>query len=115
MNAPRRPCINPRCRRTFKRETGEPEAMEVCCGKCWRLLPVRLTRRYKALRARDRRIDRQVKKLQRQGRGARPSRLETLTAQINRLHEANWREIHDFFHPTEKPVGLDTFLEEMLL
>lgn len=110
----RRSCINPRCRRTFRREPGEPEGWEVCCGKCWRLLPVALTRRYRALRARDRKIDRRVKKLLR-GASARPGQLESLNDQITRLFAANWLAIKAFFHPTERPAGLDAFLEEMNL
>ncbi|MGD9868946.1 MAG: hypothetical protein AB7U38_13180 [Hyphomicrobiales bacterium] len=110
----RRPCINPRCRRTFRREPGEPEGWEVCCAKCWRLLPRTLTRRYRALRARDRRIDRRVKKLL-VGVPVRPAQLAILNDQLTRLFAANWLAIRAFFHPTEKPAGLDAFLEEMNL
>jgi hypothetical protein len=107
-------CINPKCGRTFKREPGQPDSYSVCCGKCWRLLPAKLTRRYKALRVRDRRIGRLAKR-KRTGIFNTAHQLAVMGGQIDRLHDANWQAICAFFRPVDKPQGLDAFLEEMNL
>lgn len=106
---PRTPCLNPRCGRTCKQEhPGE----EMVCGKCWKTLPVSLTRRYKALKARDRRIDRLARR-KRTGIYNTPYQLSIMAQQHDRLWCANWNRIRAFFQTPDKPEGLDTFLEEM--
>lgn len=108
-HTPRTPCLNPRCGRTFKQErVGE----EVVCGKCWRALPVRLTRRHKMLRARNRKLDRLAKR-KRKGERATPRQLWRIGMMYDRAWEKNWQEIRAQFVGDEKPEGMDAFLEEM--
>ena len=103
-------CINPRCRRTASVEK-HPHSSEIVCAKCWKLLPRRLTRRYRTLSARDRKLDRRVQRVL-VGKGFRPRQIFTMRGQLDRLMDANWSSIRAFFHPTEKPEGLEAFLEE---
>ncbi len=104
------PCINPRCRRTAAREK-HPNANEIVCGKCWRLLPKALTRRYRELLNRNRRIIR-ISKRKRSGIYNTPYQLEIMDDQLSRLMDSNWRAIRAFFIAPEKPAGIEAFLEE---
>lgn len=110
-------CLNPQCRRTFKRDGDEP--YEVCCSKCWKLLPVSLTRRYRALKQRDRRIGRLFRRERKAGGDPNSTvmsgRMSIVAVQIIHAKQVNWQRIHDFFHPVETPAGLAAFLEEMNL
>jgi len=107
-------CVNPRCRRTFKREPGDADDSETCCGKCWRLLPAALTRRYKQLRRRYRKIDRLHTRVRRhRSPHVHGRQVFLIDMTIRRQFEANWTAIRNFFRPVDKPEGLDAFLEEV--
>ena len=97
--------MNPRCQRTAPQER-HPDCSEMICGKCFRMVPDSLRRRHKQWWRRERRLKRLLKK-------ATP-------AQVNRIETLHYRAgdrignaLYAFFHPTEKPEGLDRFLEEM--
>jgi hypothetical protein len=114
----RTPCLNPRCRRTFKSEhVGET----VVCGKCWKLLPVAARQRDKQLRRRMRLIERMAAKgneFRRRGRHhGQPSvgapQAYTMGAKFDRLWHRHWDRVTAFFLAPEKPTGLDAFLEEV--
>jgi hypothetical protein len=106
MTSGRIPCINPRCRRTFK-----DEGTEVVCGKCFRTLP-------EALRVEFRRCWREHRNWER--RAVRTSdeieaqRKRAVSERFGRLIHRLWEDqIKPFFTAPEKPAGLDVFLEEM--
>ena len=88
------PCINPRCRRTAA-DSGQHE--QICCGKCWKLVPLTWRRRHKRLNA-------AIRQFERRGRDA--SRLEY-------LHAMNWRRIWVYFNKPDKPEGIDNFIDEI--
>lgn len=99
------PCINPKCRRTAK---DDGLNTQICCHKCWKLLPVHLTRRYKTLRCLYRSRERLC------------TRTDNHTNRINlirceKLCDANWRRIWDYFNRPKAPEGLERFLEEQRL
>ena len=93
-------CINPRCNRTFKREHPDDE---IICGKCFKLCPVE-RRRYKALK-------RKVNQAKRWPHKWTDAKLD----QLYRLFHKNWARMKRRFYEPEKPMGLDSFLEEMNL
>lgn len=108
MSVGRTPCINPRCRRTFKADDG---GSEVVCGKCFRTLPgaVRAAHRgyWREIRKWDRRITRTGDELK---IGRMRAVRDTLSMRLN-MH---WDTvIKPFFLAPEKPEGLDAFLEEV--
>jgi len=118
MSELRAPCLNPRCRRTFR---CEHEGETVICRKCWMLLPMAVRQRDKQLRRRLRLIKRMFEKgtdYRRRGRhfGA-PHRgtpqAYTMGVKFDRLWDRHWARVRSFFLAPEKPVGLDTFLEEL--
>lgn len=104
------PCLNPRCGCTFARKPEHTEDSEICCRKCWKLVPKRLTDRYRALRSRDRKCVRLLKKTRRVDAMVHSNRMHRLLAELMRR---NWADIHNFFHAPEKPEGLDNFIEEI--
>ncbi|EBU7498145.1 hypothetical protein DK058_25050 [Salmonella enterica subsp. enterica serovar Typhi] len=103
----RAPCINPRCRRTFKQEH---DGQEVICGKCFRALPqaLRLTHRrcWREIRKWHRRILRTIDPL-------RARRMHVILDRWGARLDANWELIRKAVTAPEKPDGLDAFLEEM--
>ena len=108
MTADRIPCINPRCRRTFKREHGSSETV---CGKCFRGLPAEV-------RSEHRRYWREIRKWNR--RIARTSdeirirRMRAIRDRFSFLLNRHWEtEIKRRLTATEKPEGIDAFLEEV--
>lgn len=103
------PCLNPPCRRTAPADKYEP-GDEIVCGKCWKLLPPRLTARYKALKRRDRRLDRLALKGRHQSRGPQ---WERVTSLFTAAQGRNWAAIRACFLQPEKPVGLEAFLDEV--
>lgn len=109
MNSDRIPCINPSCRRTAPREKHEDDE-EIVCAKCWKLLPKRLTVRYRALRKREKKllklIDRKVARHE-----ISSDRINDISHSLWQQMRANWVEIRSFFLRPEKPEGLDSFLE----
>lgn len=116
----RTPCLNPRCRRTFKREhNGET----VVCGKCWKLLPASWRARDKQLRRRMKLVDRmETKGPNHRRRGRKFGQPEKGTPQawsmgskLCRLWDRHWSRIRAFFLSPEKPAGLEAFLEEIRL
>ncbi len=118
MTESRTPCLNPRCRRTFKQEH---EGETVVCRKCWMLLPAAWRARDKQLRRRMRLIDRMSEKgtaYPRRGRKhGQPDRgapqAYTMGMKVGRLWDRHWDRIRAFFLASDKPEGLDAFLEEV--
>lgn len=112
------PCLNPRCRRTFKREHDDETAV---CGKCWKLLPVTVRDRYKQLRRRSRVIDRlEAKGDAHRRRGRRHGQPDkgvpqsyTMRWQHDRLWRRLWDWIEAFYLRPERPAGIESFLEEI--
>lgn len=106
------PCINPRCRRTAPADKYEP-GTQIICGKCWKLVP-------ESLRKRDRYLWRHHRKLERyRKRGLDPieaNRVDRLIDQVEGHLHSHWGQIRAcFIGDSEKPEGLDAFLEEMNL
>lgn len=104
----RTPCINPRCRRTFKADDGNGE---VICGKCFRTLPeaVRMEHRgyWREIRMWERRIARTGDEL-------KIVKMRNIVARLSWLLGAHWdREIKARMVSPAKPEGLDAFLEEI--
>lgn len=118
MTGARTPCINPRCRRTFK---DEHEGETVVCRKCWLLLPASLRARDKQLRRRMRLIERMsAKGVQHRRRGRKFGHPDkgapqafTMGNKFGRLWDIHWARIRAFYIAPEKPEGLDAFLEEV--
>ncbi|MDA4845967.1 hypothetical protein [Hoeflea poritis] len=96
------PCINPKCGRTGP---DDGSCSQICCGKCWKLLPVHLTRRYKKLRRLLRSCERRYAKIDNH-----TNRIDVIRCE--KLCDANWRRIWKYFNRPEQPEGLDRFLEE---
>jgi hypothetical protein len=104
----RTPCINPRCRRTFKADDG---GSEVICGKCFRTLPAEVRnehRRYwREIRKWDRRITRTADEL-------KIARMREIRDRLAWRLSLHWdREIKARMLAPDKPEGLDAFLEEV--
>ncbi|MER8616042.1 hypothetical protein NKG99_04175 [Mesorhizobium sp. M1409] len=102
------PCINPRCRRTFKREH---ESQEIICGKCFRMLPDATRREHRGfwreLRKWDRRIARTSDEL-------KAVRMRAIRERISFNLGLHWdAHIKAPLLAPDKPAGLDTFLEEV--
>lgn len=102
------PCVNPRCRRTFKRDPG---SAEMICGKCFQCLPTEVRgehRRYwREIRKWDRRIMRTSDEL-------KIARMRTISERYSDLLNRHWdKEIKARFVAPDKPEGLDAFLEEV--
>ncbi|TIT43736.1 MAG: hypothetical protein E5W76_05455 [Mesorhizobium sp.] len=102
------PCINPRCRRTFKREH---ESQEIICGKCFRMLP-------EAVRSAHRGFWREIRKWDRRmARTADELKIVRMRAVRNTLSMRlglHW-DVHikaPLLAP-DKPAGLETFMEEI--
>lgn len=118
MTEARTPCLNPRCRRTFKQEH---EGETVVCRKCWILLPASWRARDKQLRRRMRLIDRMsAKGVQHRRRGRKFGHPDkgapqafTMGIKFDRLWDRHWDRIRAFYLAPEKPEGLDAFLEEV--
>lgn len=107
MTDARTPCINPRCRRTFKRE----DDAEVICGKCFRDLPKEVIAEHRGywreIRKWDRRIARTSDEL-------KIIRMRAIRDRISQRLGDHWdEEIKARFLRPEKPEGLDAFLEEV--
>lgn len=113
MTARRISCCNPRCGRTARANPDAGPDAEICCQKCWKLLPRSLVKRYRELRRRERKVRRAVEsRLYRHPPESR-AQLDRVRGRINRALDANWQAIHDFFRPVDKPDGLAAFLEEV--
>lgn len=112
MTSPARvPCVNPRCRRTAPFCANDTEA-DVICGKCWRSLPHALRTRYQQLQRRQKRMLRLIERRIDKGT-IRPELVVLLEQQFERRCAENWRTIRAFFAPTDRPAGLDGFLQEI--
>lgn len=101
------PCINPRCRRTFKQER---EGEEVICGKCFRMLPAEIRsehrRIWREIRKWDRRITRTADML-------KAARMHDIRARWAARMDENWAQIRALTINPVKPEGLDAFLQEV--
>lgn len=102
-------CINPACRRTAPAD-GKHDS--ICCRKCWRLLPVELTNRYRQLKSRNRRLMRHVDRRIAQGSISRAT-IDRVGFMVCAAMERNWDAIRAYFVRPEKPVGLEGFLQEV--
>jgi hypothetical protein len=106
-SADRIPCINPRCRRTFKAE-GDTEFI---CGKCFRMLPETVRKEHRGYWREIRKWDRRIT---RTGDELKIVRMRAIRERVSRQCTHHWdQEIKPFFHAPEKPAGLDAFLEEV--
>ncbi|RWP82605.1 MAG: hypothetical protein EOR12_31895 [Mesorhizobium sp.] len=101
-------CINPRCRRTFKREH---EHQEIICGKCFRMLPEAVRKEHRGfwreIRKWDRRIARTSDEL-------KITRMHAIRDRVSFNLGTHW-DVHikaPLLAP-DKPAGLETFLEEV--
>lgn len=108
MSGDRIPCINPRCRRTFKDEGLD---CEIICGRCFRTLPT-------AVRKEHRTYWREIRKWER--RIARTSdelkilKMRSIVGRLSRRLNLHWnREIKTFFLEPVEPAGLDRVLEDL--
>lgn len=102
------PCINPRCRRTFKREH---ERQEIICGKCFRLLPEATRKEHRGywreIRKWDRRIARTSDEL-------KIVRMLAIRDRVSFNLGTHWDvHIKAYMLAPDKPAGLETFLEEI--
>lgn len=106
MTEPRTPCINPRCRRTFK-----DEGCEMICGKCFRTLPEVVRSEHRWLWREIRKWDRRIT---RTGDELRIARMRDIRYRLSAGLNSHWDAvIKPFFVTPEKPEGLDAFLEEV--
>lgn len=108
MTEARTPCVNPRCKRTFK---PDDIGSEIICGKCFRTLP-------EAVRAEHLRYWREIRKwdrrITRTGDELKIARMREIRNRISWRLGMHWdREIKARFLTPEKPQGLDNFLEEI--
>jgi len=104
----RTPCINPRCRRTFK---AEEHGGEVVCGKCFRTLPEAVRNEHRGYWREIRKWDRRIT---RTGDELKIARMRAISSRIERRLAQHWdREIKPFFVAPQKPAGLDAFIEEI--
>ena len=105
--AGRVPCINAACRRTYKQEH---EGQEVICGKCFKSLPAEIRnafrRHWREYRKWERRISRTSDEL-------KIRRMNDVLGRFANLIDRDWEEIKRIITAPEKPVGLETFLEEL--
>lgn len=108
MTEARTPCLNPRCRRTFK---ADDCSSEVVCGKCFGTLPSEIRNEHRRCWREYRKWDRRIK---RTGDPLKAQRMHDIRDRFGFLIDRHWqREIKPFFLAPEKPEGLDTFLEEV--
>lgn len=107
MREDRTPCINPRCRRTFKRDNDA----EIVCGKCFKMLPhaTRAEHRgyWRKIRMWERRVTRTSDEM-------KITRMHAIRDLISERLGRHWdSDIKSFFVAPVKPEGLDAFLEEV--
>ena len=113
------PCVNPRCRRTGDAAKFEGHDRIICNG-CFKALPDSVRRRYKALRRRERHVAKLFAWERRKAPAAPTDGVPVYSQRMWRVERmldaqasANYAAIWNFFHPIEKPAGLDAFLEEV--
>lgn len=108
MTDARTPCINPRCRRTFK---SDDCGSEVVCGKCFRTLPAAVRAAHRGYWREYRKWDRRIK---RTGDMLKAQRMHDIRDRFGALISRHWdHAIKPYFLAPEKPEGLDAFLEEV--
>lgn len=104
----RTPCINPRCRRTFKADDG---GGEVVCGKCFRMVPEAVRKEHRGYWREIRKWDRRIK---RTGDELKITRMRAVRDTLSMRLNLHWdAKIKAFFLTPDKPEGLDAFLEEV--
>lgn len=106
-------CCNPACRRTAAEEK-HPGSSEIICSKCWKLLPKRLTSRYRQLRRRDNKGIRLAEKKYAAGR-LTDRQIDECERMAHLLVRKNWTEITMFFKLPQEPENLSSFLDEGFL
>lgn len=106
MTEARTPCINPRCRRTYKSGGGG----EVICGKCFRALPAQVRSDHRRYWREYRKWDRRIL---RTGDVLKAQRMHDVRDRFGRMIDQHWDEtVRPFFFAPEKPTGIEAFLEE---
>ena len=106
-------CCNPRCKRTASTEK-HPGCNEIICGKCWKLLPKKLTARYRQLRKRDRKGCRLAERKDRAGK-LTDKQIEECDRLATNLMNTNWLSIRNFFRDGDMPEDLNQFLKDGFL
>lgn len=108
MVSDRVPCINPHCRRTFKREHASEE---IICGKCFRLLPEAVRKEHRGFWREIRKWDRRIA---RTSDGLKIVRMRAIRDRISSKLSTHWdAHIKGPLLAPDRPAGLDTFLEEV--
>jgi hypothetical protein len=103
----RTPCINPRCRRTFKPEG----STEFICGKCFKLLPEATRKGHRAFWRDLRKWD---KRILRTSDDLKIVRMRAIRDRIAFNLGTHWDiYIKHYYQQPGKPEGLDAFLEEV--
>ena len=103
----RTPCINPRCRRTFK---ADECGSEVVCGKCFRTLPQEVRNEHRRCWREYRKWDRRIK---RTGDVLKAQRMHDIRDRWGAMIAGHWdAHVKAYFLAPEKPVGLEAFLDE---
>jgi len=101
-------CINPHCRRTFK---AEEHSSEVICRKCFRSLPEHVRKEHRSYWREIRMWDRRSK---RTGDELRITKMIALRDRVSFRLGRHWDTvIKPFFTQPEKPMGLESFLEDV--
>lgn len=102
------PCINPRCRRTFK---PDGNSGEIICGKCFKTLPEETRKVHRGYWREIRKWDRRIS---RNGDEFKIRRMRQIRDRYSNLLNFHWDEnIKGFFLAPEKPDGLVGFFEDM--
>lgn len=105
------PCLVPGCRRTAPRKKF-PDAVELICGKHFRMLPKAVRDRRRDLKRRARRLERYMDREVAKGRMTEGGR-RVLQEAMERDLDAIWEKMRAYFLAPEKPVGLESVLEEL--
>ncbi|MDI1264989.1 MAG: hypothetical protein PS018_17200 [bacterium] len=107
----RLPCVNPHCGRTAPAD--EFGDTDIVCSKCWKLLPQPVRARFRQLRRRERRLLQLIDRRLRSGAPISRGTASYLEGRITSAFAENWQLIRDYFRVSEKPLGLEGFLQEV--
>ena len=103
------PCINPCCRRTAPADK-HIDSSEICCSKCWQLIPKHLTRQYRSIRQRAKRMVRAAEK--RIAKGEPSTTFDAVFDRVDDRLTTNWAAIKSYFNAPPAPAGIENFLKE---
>ncbi|MCO5730129.1 hypothetical protein [Rhizobium sp. SSA_523] len=108
MAADRTPCINPRCKRTAP---ADQFPGEMICGKCFRNLPAEVRADHRRFWREIRKWDRRIAKTNDE---LKLERMRSIRQMWNRRLNHHWDTvIKPAVVDSEKPEGLNAFLEEL--